>query len=176
MNKTLATICLILIFACTSKNEFEPVYDVPAEFQPIIETFISEARQRGFNYRIDNLILRYDDELDNIFCGKSNVITQENNIQKIILLNPKKCWINEYQEEAVIFHELGHCFLGRMHKEDLLPNGDPKSMMVKDNISVYSPCVYAFGELDECNFTYKRAYYLDELFNENTSIPDWAKQ
>ena len=173
MRNILYLSAFLILTQCTSHDEPELIYEVSEEFQPIVEQFILEAGNRGFQYEINNLILRYDDELDPKFCCESNVISSNPNEQKIILINSTICWVNDFQKEALIFHELGHCFLGRYHDESLLPNNDPKSMMVKDDISVYSPCVYAFGD-DDCNFTFKRTYYLDELFNEDTAIPDWA--
>ena len=56
---------LVIYFTgCSTQEEPEPVYGVPEEFQPIIETFIEEAALRGFNHQITNLIIRYDDDLD----------------------------------------------------------------------------------------------------------------
>ncbi len=51
----------------------------------------------------------------------------------------------EFQKEALIFLELGNCFLHRDHEESLPPNSDPKSMMVKDNIGIYSLCISTIG-------------------------------
>jgi len=168
--------CLVLLLSgCSSDDNFEPVYNVPEEFQPIVDTFLAEARARGHEFQINNLIIAYDDELEIRYCGTCNSNSMSNDIQKIISINSRKCWINDAQKEALIFHELGHCFLGREHDDTKLPNGDPKSMMVEDNLSIYSPCVYVFGNNVDCNFTYKRTYYIDELFDENTSIPDWAE-
>ncbi len=80
-------------------------------------------------------------------------------------------------KEALIFHEIGHCILGRSHNNEPLPNGDPKSIMVIENQKLYWPCIY---DIDgnggpDCNNTFKRAYYVDELFDENVQIPDWAR-
>ena len=166
---------MILIAGCSDQDDFEAVYDVPEEFQTIVETFIEEAALRGFSYQITNLIIRYDDDVESNFCGLCNSSSMDQNIQKIILINSSKCWLNDAQKEALIFHELGHCFLGRLHDTTLLPNDDPKSMMTEGNIRIYSPCIYAIGGTNDCNFTFKRAYYLDELFNENTPTPDWAQ-
>jgi len=166
---------IFLLLGCSSDNDFEPMYNIPDEFQEIVETFTAEASARGYDFEINNLIITYDDDLSINYCGTCNSNSSEENIQKIISINSSKCWNNDFQKEALIFHELGHCLLGRIHEDALLPNGDPKSMMIKSNISVYSACVYAFGEVDGCNFVFKRTYYLDELFNENTPIPDWAK-
>jgi hypothetical protein len=166
---------MIFITACSTQEEVETVYDVPEEFQTIVETFIEEAALRGFNYQITNLIIRYDDDPESNYCGLCNSSSIDQNIQKIILINSSKCWLNDAQKEALIFHELGHCFLGRLHDTTLLPNDDPKSMMAEGNIRIYSPCIYAIGGTNDCNFTFKRTYYLDELFNENAPTPDWAQ-
>lgn len=168
-------LCFILICLGCSKDEDELIYNVPEEFQPIVEKFLEEASVRGFNYEITNLIITYSDELDIKYCGTCNSNIVNMSTQKIISINTSICWTNDLQKEALVFHELGHCFLGRDHDASLLPNGDPKSMMIEDDISVYSPCVYAFGDTDKCNFVFKREYYLDELFDEKTPIPDWAK-
>lgn len=166
---------IVCITGCSSQEEFEAVYEVPDEFQAIIETFVEEAALRGFDYQITNLIIRYDDDMESNYCGQCNSDSMDPSVQKIILINSVKCWLNDFQKEALIFHELGHCLLGRLHDESRLPNDDPKSMMVKDDIGIYSPCIYAIGGTTECNYTFKRSYYLDELFNEATPIPDWAQ-
>lgn len=167
---------ILLLFSISCSNEsFEPVYEVPEEFEPIVEQFITEAKTRGYDLTINNLIISYSDEIEALYCGKCNSKAPNDEIQKIISINPTVCWMNDYQKEALIFHELGHCFLLRDHDNSTLPNGDPKSMMVKNNLSVYSPCVYAIGGTTECNFVFKRDYYLDELFDQSTPVPDWAK-
>ncbi len=168
---------LLLVIGCNDKNEFQPVYEVPAEFDLYVASFIEEASARGFDYQIDNLIIRYDAALTGPVCGQCNEVTKNNNVQKIISINSQlSCWTNDQELEALIFHELGHCFLGRSHLRDLLPNGDPKSIMYPDNNSLYPPCLYSIDDSSPCNKTFKRHYYLDELFDETTPAPDWAKK
>ncbi len=170
-------LCLLLATGCDEKEEFHPVYEVPAQLDSYVASFIAEASARGFDYKIDNLIIRYDATLSGPVCGQCNEVTKKNNVQKIITINAKlTCWTNDQELEALLFHELGHCFLGRTHLTDLLPNGDPKSIMYPDNNSLYPPCVYAVDNTSSCNKTFKRQYYLDELFNEITPAPDWAKK
>jgi len=145
------------------------------EFQPIVQTFIAEAALRGRSIEVNNLIIQYDANLEAGVCGRCNSNKLNEQIQKIISINPtKSCWSTSQEKEALFFHELGHCLLGRLHNNDLLPNGDPKSIMVENNRSTYNGCVYQFGEEDDCNILYKREYYLDELFDENTPTPEWA--
>ena len=163
--------CIIIVLGCGKKNDF--IYSVPWEFEPIVKRFITEAKARGKNISIDNLIIKLDASVASIYCANSNVITSQNDVQKIILINPQMCWQNDTQLEALIFHELGHCILGRQHDNSLMPKGDPKSIMYPDNITLYSPCVYSIG--NPCDLTYRRPYYIDELFNPGTAVPDWAK-
>ena len=170
--------CLLTLsfgVGCSEKEDMpETVYEVPQEFESIVEQFRLEALSRDYPIETNNLIIEYDSSMESTICGSCNSTSKDLSVQKIISINPNACWINSYQKEALIFHELGHCWLGRLHEEAVLTNGDPKSMMVANNISVYSPCVYSFGDIDDCNFVFKRAYYLDELFDPDVSAPEWA--
>jgi hypothetical protein len=168
---------LLCLLGCTKDTEEESVavYDVPDEYQVVVDRFLEEATIRGIDLRIHNLIIRNDPQLAFDACGDCNSLDPNATSQKIIRLNPRGCWQNDLQLEALIFHELGHCILGREHTNELLPNGDPKSIMTPGKIDLYSPCVYQFGDENPCNYTFKRDYYLDELFNPDTQVPDWAK-
>ena len=163
--------CILIFLSCGKGEDF--VYDVPWEFEPHVRKFEAEARARGKDITINNLIIKYDAAASTIFCANSNVISSANDVQKIILVNPQFCWQNETQLETLIFHELGHCVLGRQHDSSAMPKGDPKTIMYPDDITLYSPCVYNLG--NPCDLTYRRPYYVDELFNPSTPVPDWAK-
>ncbi len=167
-------IALLIITGCDRSDDFKPVYDVPAEIQPLIDSFIHEASIRGISLSINNLIVTYDDNPANAVCGSCNSSSPATDIQKIITLKSgAPCWIEQFELEALVFHELGHCVLGRLHLNAQLPNGDPRSMMVQNNVSIYAPCLYPVDG-EPCDNSFKRTYYLDELFNENTPVPDWA--
>lgn len=171
MPKRMLIAVIILIFGCGKGKDFD--YTVPAEFEPYVQKFITEARARGKNITIDNLIIKQDSTLSSVLCGMSNTISSTNDVQKIITIGVPYCWQNDAQLEALIFHELGHCVLGRVHDNTLMPKGDPKTLMYPDDIGLYSPCFYSFG--NPCDLSYRRPYYIDELFNPSTPIPDWAK-
>ena len=152
---------------------FEPRYDVAGDLQIQIDVFLEEAAIRGHGFTINNLILEYDPELALSTCGTCNSYSRASDIQKVIKINPNCTITYNEQIEALVFHELGHCFLGRQHDSNLLPNGDPKSIMTPRNFNLYAPCIYQIGE-EDCNFTFRRDYYLDELFDESTPVPEWA--
>lgn len=161
--------------ACGKNKTFTPVYQVPAEFQPYIDSFIKEGKSRGHSITITNLIMKYDTASEGSLCGSCNSVDLNAPIQKIITINPNlQCWDNDVELETLIFHELGHCILGRNHTTARLPNGDPKSIMIPDNLTLYSPCIYPIGG-GPCDNSFKRSYYLDELFNPDTPVPAWGQ-
>lgn len=167
--------CLTVGFSLAGcERGFEPVYLVAEDLQIHVDTFLDEAALRGHEFTITNLIIEYDAELHRSICGICNSLSQSNHIQKVVRINPKCTITYVEQMEALVFHELGHCVLGRDHNTELLPNGDPKSMMTPGNYDLYAPCVYQIGD-EDCNFTFKRTYYVDELFDESTPVPDWAQ-
>jgi hypothetical protein len=85
------------------------------------------------------------DFLEDISPEKGEVvglcITSDIEEPKVQLL--REHWINAsfYAKRAVLFHELGHCFLDLDHDETLLPNGIPRSLMYPSTISelIYEP-------------------------------------
>jgi hypothetical protein len=166
--------CFIILCGCTRENDFTPVLDIPVHFQPYVDSFVAAAQQRGHDITISNLIITYDSSVSNAYCAYSNVTSAQNNVQKVIYLNPNiQCWQNNTQLETLIFHEMGHCILGREHDTSLLPNRNAKSIMYPGDILLYAPCAYPIA--DTCNQLYKRDYYLNELFDPGTLVPDWAK-
>ena len=58
-------------------------------------------------------------------------------------------------KEMVIFHELGHCILGRGHKEDSFSNGICRSIMRS-----------GLGTCKDAYITENRDYFIQELFSE----------
>ena len=171
-------VLLLLAGSCnSSETPFEPRFEVPEALLPFVDTFFQEAELRGIDLAHDNLIITYGDLTENKLCGSCNSLASTHQQQKIVTLTDPSaaCWNNYEQLEALIFHELGHCLLGRSHQNTLLPNGDPTSLMMDNSISQYSPCIYQIGNVNDCNFTFKRSYYLDELFDPSTPTPLWAK-
>lgn len=163
---------LPVLLSCWSEEPPKIVYEVQDEFKPYVTAFLAEAEKRGHTLTIDNLILKYGDTMSSTACGRCNTVS--GTAQKIITINVNPCWVNSEGLESLVFHELGHCILGRQHTSDMLPNGAHKSIMNPGDLVLYSPCIYQIGE-SECNKLYRRSYYIDELFDENTPVPAWAK-
>jgi hypothetical protein len=156
---------------------------VAPEFQKYVDKFFEEVISRGVNIAKENLIVKADKTTSNFsdICGKCTPSNKNSEPQKTVEINSTNSpfWktISDNDKEALVFHELGHCLLNRItHKNDTFANGSPKSIMVANNTDLYGPCIYAFDENPTlCNKTNRRKYYVDELFDEKTAAPIWAK-
>jgi hypothetical protein len=62
---------------------------------------------------------------------------------------------NEVEHEMVLLHEISHCILRRYHRNDLYPDGRPKSIMNEEMF-------------DGNTYLNNRDEYIRELFEENT--------
>jgi Putative phage metallopeptidase len=183
MKKIILYILLICqIVSCKTDIEVAPtlVYQVPQEVESYVDKFIEEAKMRGLEFKKQNLILEFSTTLPQDVCGQcSQVLENPTKYQrKIKIANNSRCWTSAkvQSRETLIFHELGHCLLGRIkHKDDYLPNGAPTSIMNSQNENPYSPCDYDISGNGDCDKTYRRKYYIDELFDEKTPVPIWGK-
>ncbi|HQG68001.1 MAG TPA: hypothetical protein PLW20_05305, partial [Paludibacteraceae bacterium] len=118
---------VFLLLSCKDSH----AYRVDSAFSTYLYTFQSEAAKRGqvFNFQQEGLIMEFADLTDNKagLCHYEKPIRIE--IDRTYWNDISKYAGAEYMKEDVIFHELGHGFLGREHLNDVLENGDWKSMM-----------------------------------------------
>ncbi len=173
-------ICLSILFVtwiagCSVfEKEEESPRDFLAEMRMHAETFREEAVARGVN--VADLMSRvvFKEEAEIIFEGQSlcgfapwysDPTTDDLTIS---IVTDETCWSGrpEADNEALIFHELGHMVLDRGHRDDKLPNASRASIMVSTNLA----------GLYVGNASSRRKYYIDELFNPDTPVPDWAMQ
>ncbi len=148
------------------------MYQIDPKLLPYVESFVAEAKKRNITVVPENLIMKFNKESIEI-CGH---FTRMNTGQREVVINPG-CWDSapEQNREALAFHELAHCFLNRGHRDDLLPNKAPASIMNIQNNGPYEPCIYPIDGDNTCNKTARRNYYIDELFNDKMPVPYWAK-
>ena len=153
---TLYIAILILInLGCSKENNNV----IDPEFESYVDMFFEEAQKRNLDISQEDysfsLNFGEDTHLGVCFPGRNR-----------ILIN-RFYWGNlpELNRQYVIFHELGHCILDRRHDNDLLPNGECKSIMKGTEENECYP------NID--NFNAWRTYYLDELFNTNADLPEW---
>jgi hypothetical protein len=158
MNKVLKYLIFVVVISSCSK---EKVQVIPNEFREYVDMFFEEGNQRGLNTNLDevNLTIQFG-SLNGSTAGQcsfqSNTITIDQDKWNS-MIEEKKIWL--------IFHELGHCILNRQHKNNTTDNGECVSIMkgTENNF--------------ECSLNYYSQkwwkYYLDELFEPSSPIPNW---
>ena len=168
-------VVLVGLMGCQKNQDPEPTLNIPKEVQPFVDTFVAEAKKRGIDIKIDNLIVEFGNADGDFVCGRCKSLTIR---QKYIVISTDfLCWKEAYEQakESLVFHELGHCYLARMHKITKFASGDYASLMNPDDVETYSICQYPINGGLNCDKRSRRQYYIDELFNENTPTPAWGK-
>ncbi len=181
-NPLLYILLTLQIIACKTDTAVAPtiMYQVPKEIEVYVDKFIEEAKIRGLEIKKENLLAEFGTASQGDACGQCLQATNnpDKAQKKITIVKNSICWTSakELNRETLIFHELGHCWLGRIaHKDNLLPNGAVASIMTTRNDNPYSPCEYDITGNGDCDKTARRKYYIDELFDEKTPTPTWAK-
>ncbi|MGI9542204.1 MAG: two-component regulator propeller domain-containing protein, partial [Cyclobacteriaceae bacterium] len=150
----------------------QPKRAVPEIIEPYVQRFIAEGAARGYEITVDQLVVEFESPLGDQNHPSANCTNAAGLPAPIIKLDTTRNWwrLGDMAREEVIFHELGHCILGQSHRNELLDNGEPESLMRAE-----SPLLYLFIELININLTYKRDYYLDELFGSEVGPPCWIQ-
>ena len=155
----LAVLGLVGMFALTGCGT-----NVPDDVSGYVDSFIHEAELRGhdFSDARRGLIVEFTDLPDNKGgSSKSSFFTN------LIKLDPF-IWkqMNDRQREMLVFHELGHCVLGRKHKNETLLLGECASIMKEGGENTCVADIYSESW---------RSYYIDELFDAAVQLPDWYR-
>lgn len=149
------------------------VYSVPTDVEPYVQHFRDEARQRGQPIAVANLVVTFGKTSGGDVCGQC--LLEAGQPPRVILSADGYCWqnANANERECLVFHELGHCLLGRGHRTERFPNQSYVSLMNPDNTGVYATCRYPID--DFCDKRPRREHYVNELFDPATPTPVWAK-
>ncbi len=161
MRKTVIIIICLIFLSC-SREEFNITNEEPANtiFNPYLDTFKKEAEQRGYDFNDYEIEFFLADIIEDDIGGFANY---SNN--KIVIDRENWNSIDLNHKEWLIFHELGHSILNRRHINKKTESGECLS--------------YMRGKLEDADcfsnlysFLW-REYYLDELFNDSTTLPNW---
>ncbi|WP_373056207.1 hypothetical protein [Zunongwangia sp. H14] len=163
-NKLLFLILTVIAISCSKDELYSYTNEELAndEFYPYLEMFRKEAKKRGYNfdnYNIDFYLADIDkNDAVGLSYGDSRIVID------------RDVWNGRNPEfkEFLIFHELGHSALNRKHKNDKTDAGECLSIMEGSDDGNYQ-----FTCSSNIYSSLWREYYLDELFNSNTSLPNW---
>jgi len=165
--------CVLFLLTCT-KDAFSGY--IHPEIMPFIERFVEEGRKRGVAIDIAELetylVNEFSVEREPTVCGLGWSV-HRNNRRRVEILNSNGCWANrsDIEKENLVFHELGHAILERNHINTTLPNRRAKSIMCSADGEIGCSALTVYYDNEPL-----RSYYLDELFNPNTPLPDFANR
>lgn len=160
INLAPAIILMTMVTFSACKKETEPSTENSApiststELAPYIDNFITQGRLRGYAISDDLDGITYEiKEIDE--DGVAGVCYWSSNRPGHVVIN-QIFWVqfNSDQKEAVLFHELGHCYLSKSHNDNTLSNGNCASLMHSGTVQ---NCTHAYSGAN-------KTYYLDELF------------
>lgn len=155
--------------------------DPNEQIETFMQRFEEAGKDRGIDVSdpnadilrpIDSVIVVVRSEL--VYDGKEycGYVPQEGYgyTDSLLISTKDACWfgVSDHVREALVFHELGHSVLGRVHTKERLPNGSPASIMFPKTGFGYR----LYGE----ETLHRRTYYVDELFDSETEVPDWAEE
>ena len=166
----LHTLIAAIVLAACQPDEILPLEvqepSIDVEVQVYVDRFVEEAYKRGVEVDISQLGISVREDIYPVQAAGACHFFSASEHPHIYIDTTSLNWQHsDYTREMLVFHELGHCLLNREHKEDLLENGNYASLMRSDKGVLYGSRLNS----------YKRAYYLDELFNENIAPPAWTK-
>lgn len=156
---------LILMLSCNKEEHF-----IDPALQPYIERFLEEAEKRGQSFTLEDVqaFLLPQVEVDGVrICGLGYAPAFGDKVRRIDI--DQLCWnfASDTEREILVFHELGHALLDRVHNDWKLPNGRNRSIMFAgDYCDIYA-------SYNDCQLDI-REYYIDELFKEGNLVPTWA--
>lgn len=172
MKKIIFLLVSIVCFSCSKDEAVVPDYldpqRFPLEIQPILKTFLAEGNKRGVYCDI-NKIKRIEFKND-LFLNGISVSGYYSHSNNVIYIDSASFGykLSDDSKERTIFHELGHGLLKRDHRDDLLSDNTAASIMHSSNGISYVTMPYMTVSIH-----YRRTYYIDELFNPQTSLPYW---
>ena len=168
MKNNLYLLCflMVLLTNCNkSKNKF-----VEKDLEVYVDRFFAEAELRGIAVTDEDLEVVFSDLSAEGVCGLGHFRFEGTDLRKVEINPDFFCWgfHDDLGRESLVFHELGHAILRRVHVNTTLSNGLPATMMCDGNTC------NIFNFYDQYTQG-KRKYYLDKLFKPGTLTPDWGK-
>lgn len=129
----------------------------------VLDDFIQESKKYGFDFSKDSIEIELLDEIyaynTSGFCGISK------RREGVIRIDTNHvCWNSFPNKETILYHELGHYFLGHGHTNHLMSPLEKGSFMNPNALNLYHE--------DETDL---RDYYISQLFNADRRPPFFAE-
>ena len=90
MSKSFIFVVLMLFFACQKQSVEPTVYSIDKDLESYIKTFVDEAKIRGVEVKVENLIMKFGVTSDEI-CGQCT-FAKGNGQRTVTINNDLICW------------------------------------------------------------------------------------
>lgn len=127
-------LCLLLT---NCAQEIPRKFEVPAEVLPYVIEFQYQAYVHNVPLKIDDLVVEFKQDLH---IENAVGLCYYGNSTYTPRIEIAAWWWNfasNTQKEILVYHELGHCILGRKHDKVLDIYGNPESIMYPSVLSAY---------------------------------------
>jgi hypothetical protein len=157
---------LTLSLNIVSASENQPQID--KTMKPYVDSFLKSAHAHGVNFKNDvsvklisssefrntQLNAYFDDDINGIDAGLCEFKTKTIKINKVT-------WnrLDDTRRQALVDHEMGHCYLGRVHDSRLMTDG---------RIGFFNSLMYPVLTAVASFYETSTKYYRDELFDKST--------
>lgn len=120
---------ILLISACGQA----PKFSVDPALEPYVISFYSEASNKGKHIQHYSLVVTMDTKGDLQSKGYAGICHLKQGEHPWVEIN-QVYWnsADTQHRQQVVYHELGHCLLGRAHKSNRSIDGTIKSLMFPD--------------------------------------------
>ena len=137
-------ILLIFLSACAPREDgtHHKKLSIASEFKDVFDKFQTEASAYGI--KADDLVIVFGEPSDFEGCTYTGLATlgccsrHIGTTPKIIIYRPYWEIAPDYRREAILFHEMGHCVLGRQHLE-VKEFDEPVSIMYHNVNEIQGP-------------------------------------
>lgn len=167
MAKNLSSLSIALLAASMSacgmpEYVHKPFYQVDPILEPYITLFEQKAFERQLNIHVNDIKVYFVEDLgedeDSVtlaLCKTYETSSgQTAETPEIEVDRQEFERLTTYGKEAVMFHELGHCVLGRNHNDDIVPSEENRPVSI---MSTYLVGAYYYNKY--------YSSYINELFN-----------
>ena len=169
--QTLSIVLVVILLSSACKKEENLGLTIDPELEYFWNKFIEEANARNFELVVDttNFSMEFG-ETTVPAAGQCSSIPGGDVVIDYIIWTE----LDTTTREQLVFHELGHCLLGRHHPFDGI-NGELNNLRMFECESLMTASLNGF----DCGIDYHavkwREFYIDELFNVKT-VPDWIDE
>lgn len=135
-------------------NQYSPTptsgLGIDQAFHPYVSVF-----EEHYGNQVTFVDMVFTQQIGGKVIGQCTIPDQDKQFRRLIRID-RQVWdlIPDYVREALVFHELGHCVLGRQHDDAVDDNGCADSLM-HPYINVAVTC-----------YKKERDKYLNELFSQ----------